>query len=171
MDSRPARDRGQRFEAPEHGSLVAGLVQPTVRPHPARHRQHEVEQNNPESSSQDVLGRVRPPREADGRRARQPDAAQAEGLAAGQRLLELSSGTIRRSDEVHSSAGLHQKRRPAELGFEHAGLFCSAGLGPQDVHRVRQRALSQNWNDEPPHRHVRRLQRHGLRQHPERRQS
>ncbi len=75
MDSRPARDRGQRFEVSEHGPLVAGLVQPAVRSHPPRHRQHEVEQDHPKSSSQDVLGWIRPPGKADGGRPRQPDAA------------------------------------------------------------------------------------------------
>ena len=82
MDPRPTCHRLKRVEAPKHGSLVARIFQSTVRTHPSRHCQHKVEQDHPESSAQDVLGRIRSPLHEDEGRVGQSDAAQAERLAA-----------------------------------------------------------------------------------------
>jgi len=83
MDSWPTCHRRQRVEAPQHGPLVAGIFQSTIWTHPPRHCQHEVEQDHPEGSAQDVLGRIRSSLHEDERRVGQPDAAQAKRLAAG----------------------------------------------------------------------------------------
>ena len=58
MDSRAACHRIQRVQAPQHEPLVAGSLQPPIRPHPLQHREHQVQQNDSESSAQNVLGRI-----------------------------------------------------------------------------------------------------------------
>ena len=58
MDSRAACHRIQRVQAPQHEPLVAGSLQPPIRPRSSQHSQHKIQQNNSESSSQNVLGRI-----------------------------------------------------------------------------------------------------------------
>ena len=51
MDSWATCHRFQRVQAPQHEPVVSGSLQPPIRPHSPQHREHQIEQNNSESSA------------------------------------------------------------------------------------------------------------------------